>query len=205
MKRNHLGKIFLVLALLVGLFALGRGMFYFDNDEAQGLSLVSGDQIAQVNGGHSPTEAELPSRLVIPKLEVDADVQRLGVTETGNMAAPNNFTDVSWYKFGTVPGYKGSAVMAGHEDNAISLDGVFKHLADLEIGDDVYVVREDGKRLHYRVVDEQTYRFDDPAPLTGIFNKADGSYLNLITCAGEWLASAKTNDHRLVIYTKLVE
>lgn len=205
MQRNNFLKLIILGALLVAVFAIGKGLFYFDNDEAADLSLISGEQVAQVNGGVEPGENDLPTKLIIPKLEVESDVQRLGVTDTGNMAAPNNFTDVSWYKFGTVPGYKGSAVMAGHEDNAISLPGVFYNLHKLEIGDDIYVLQEDGTRLHFKVIDEQIYRYDDPKPLEKIFNRADGTYLNLITCAGEWLASAKTNDRRLVIYAQLVE
>ena len=203
MPKNFLAKILIIVAILLGLFALGSGLFYFDNDESDsGLSLVN-DALPTQSGPISPEE--LPSRLIIPKLEVDAEVQRLGVTSTGNMAAPDNFTDVSWYKYGTVPGRRGSAVMAGHEDNAISLPGVFYDLHKLEIGDDIYVTREDGERLHFRVVEEVVYAYDDPEPLTKIFNRDDGTYLNLITCAGDWVESAKTNDKRLVIYAKLVE
>lgn len=212
MQGNILAKFLIIGAVLVALFALGRGLFYFDNDEVEiendsGLSLVN-SQVAQVSGsktGPQAEEFELPSRLIIPKLEIEADVQRLGVTRSGNMAAPNNFTDVSWYKYGTVPGFKGSAVMAGHVDNALSTPAVFYNLKDLEIGDDIYVVRADGKRLHYKVVDEQTYQYNDTKPLQRIFNATDGSYLNIITCQGEWVPEAKSARYRLVIYTKLVE
>lgn len=206
MQRNNILKLVILGALLIAVFAVGRGFFYFDNQAVEDPSLfaVENGKVLGTQSG-DVTPEQLPSRLLIPKLEVDSHVQRLGVTATGNMAAPDNFTDVSWYKYGTVPGFKGSAVMSGHEDNAIDLPGVFYDLHKLEIGDDVYVVREDGERLHYKVIDEQIYRFDDPEPLPGIFNKTDGTYLNLITCAGDWLESAKTNDRRLVIYAELVE
>lgn len=201
---QSLAKTLLTGGLLVAFLILGKSLFYAPNDELKNDSDVqvvssstTGSIITSVN------EVELPSRLIIPKLKIDTDVQRLGVTQTGNMAAPDNFTDVSWYKYGTIPGHVGSAVMSGHEDNAISLDGVFKHLEDLVVGDDVYVVDAKGNKLHFQVVDEQIYPYDN-SPTEKIFNTKDTARLNLITCAGDWLASAKTNDKRLVIYTKLV-
>ena len=146
----------------------------------------------------------MPVKLLIPKLEIDTDVQHVGVTKSGNMAAPNNFVDVGWWKYGTIPGEKGSAVMAGHEDNALSLDGVFKRLGDLEKGDDVYVVDKSGEKKHFRVIDTEIYPYND-APLDKIFHTDDSSYLVLITCAGDWIPEAKTNDKRLVVYAELVE
>lgn len=194
-------KIIIVLALLAGFGLFGRAYFYFPNDEVDsGLPTVE-----QINNTYATTTAiGLPERLIIPKLEIDADVQHLGVTTSGNMAAPNNFTDVSWYKLGTPPGADGSAVMAGHEDNAISLDGVFKHLEDLVVGDSVYVMDKDGNKLEFKVVDSKVYPYDN-SPVEKIFNAKGKARLNLITCAGEWLPSAHTNDKRLVVYTELVK
>ena len=119
------------------------------------------------------------------------------------MSVPSNYTDVGWYRYGTVPGQKGSAVIDGHVDNGFGLDGVFKRLPEIQIGDDVYVTTEGGKSLHFKVVDVQTYPYKD-APADRIFNTNDASRLNLITCKGSWLSGDKTYDHRMVVYTKLV-
>jgi LPXTG-site transpeptidase (sortase) family protein len=197
----YMKKLISIILLIVGVLALavvGARVFYSPTNEDLGLVPTSTpEQVA--------TSEALPDTLVIPKLGISADVQHLGVTKTGLMAAPSNFTDVSWYKFGTVPGFTGSAVMAGHEDNAISLDGVFKHLEDLVEGDDVYVVRADGKRLHFRVVRKEIQPYNLSGPeLEKIFNNRSGKYLNLITCTGDWLPSAKTNDKRLIVFTELV-
>jgi LPXTG-site transpeptidase (sortase) family protein len=158
-----------------------------------------------VAASNASVSSELPSTLLIPALGVNAKVQALGITKKGNMGAPSNFTDVSWFKLGTVPGQVGSAVMAGHEDNALSLDGVFKHLEDLKTGDDVYVVRKDGKKLHFKVVDKKIYPYNLTGPeLEKVYNADDAARLNLITCTGNWVQSIKTNDKRLVVFTKLV-
>ena len=191
-------KIFLVVGLLAALAVIGRSLFIAPGSDDSGVPATA--------AGASISGESLPQRLIIPRLNIDAKVQHLGITKSGNMAAPSNFTDVSWYKYGTPPGRVGSAVVAGHEDNAISLDGVFKHLEDLENGDDVYVLREDGTKLHFKVVDKQVYPYNLSGPaLKEIFEKNDKSRLNLITCAGIWLKEAKTNDKRLVIYTELVK
>ncbi|OHA91674.1 MAG: hypothetical protein A2758_00085 [Candidatus Zambryskibacteria bacterium RIFCSPHIGHO2_01_FULL_49_18] len=175
-------------------------MLYAPNDEVDsGLEVDS--SAAAI---HSLPPSELPERLIIPKLSIDAEVQHVGVTKTGNMAAPNNFTDVSWYKYGTAPGVKGSAVIAGHVDNALGVPAIFFDLKDLEEGDEIIVVKKNGERLHYKVVDEEIYPYND-APLKRIFNASDDSYLNLITCQGEWVPEAKSAAFRLVVYTKLVE
>src|SRR5207244_3357402 len=122
--------------------------------------------------------------------------------KTGNMAVPSNFTDVGWFKLGTIPGHVGSAVMDGHVDNAVALPGVFKHLATLKKGDDVYVMDKDGARLHFLVTDVQTYPYDE-APAQEIFARADKARLNLITCGGTWIQAKKSYDKRVVVYTEL--
>jgi LPXTG-site transpeptidase (sortase) family protein len=204
-----LGRILIVIALLIGAFGLWRGFFYYPNgeDEALTAALQAGMATSSEPGlpAAGPSQAAPPSQLEIPKLGISADVQRLGVTKKGNMAAPSNFTDVSWYKLGTVPGNVGSAVMAGHEDNAAGLDGVFKHLDELEIGDDVYVVDAEGQRLHFQVTGKKIYPYDlSGAELEKVFGAKDAARLNLITCTGHWVESIKTNDKRLVVFTKLV-
>lgn len=202
MRTNPLAKILILGAILIAVFALWRGFYYAPNGEVDnGAGLVAGNQTGNINS--VPAE-ELPSRLIIPKLEIDANVQHLGVTSSGNMAAPNNFTDVSWYKYGTVPGYQGSAVMAGHVDNALGTPAVFYELPKLETGDDIYVVRENGDRLHYKVVSMDLYPWND-SPVEKIFNDDSGKYLNLITCQGDWVPEARSAENRLVIYAKLVE
>ncbi len=199
---KSLGKIFLAGGLLIAMVVLGRALFYAPND-----AVDSGLPVATTTATSTPQRVSvpgpLPDLLLIPRLGIEADVQHLGVTKTGNMAAPNNFTDVSWYKLGTLPGETGSAVMSGHEDNAIALDGVFKHLEDLQIGDPVFVVDGNGEKLEFRVTEKAVYPYDR-SPTERIFNATGKARLVLITCAGDWLPKAKTNDKRLVVYTELV-
>ncbi len=191
-------KLLIAFSLLGALLVYGYGVYWAPNSEDTGAAPTASVTAPGI-------ENRLPSRILIPRLSIDAEVQRLGLTKTGNMAAPNNFVDTSWYKFGTLPGDVGSAVIAGHEDNALGLDGVFKHLEDLSLGDDIYILAEDGTRTHFQVVDKKLFPYDLAGPeLEQVFHADDAARLNLITCAGSWLPEAHTNDQRLVVYTKRV-
>lgn len=143
-----------------------------------------------------------PARLIIPKLDIDTNVQEVGINAQGNMGTPSNFTDVAWYKYGAVPGGAGSAVMAGHVDNGLGLSGVFKKLGELEEGDEIIVERQDGKQVTFVVTGKRSYAYD-AVPTDIVFNPSGSTRLNLITCEGAWVKSAKTYDQRLVVFTKL--
>lgn len=147
--------------------------------------------------------ADMPARLRVPALSLDAHVQHVGLKANGQMANPTNFTDVGWYKYGPAPGYRGSAVMAGHIDNGLALAGVFKRLAEVKVGDELEVLTAGGELLRFRVSAVGNYHFKE-VPAEMVFNRADTARLNLITCGGAWLAEEKTYDRRLIVYAELV-
>lgn len=196
-----ISRLLLGFGIIAAIIILARGAFFAPNQEIDSGLQAGTAQSAAIG---SVSAQQFPSRLHIPKIDIDAKVQHVGVTRSGNMAAPNNFTDVGWYKYGTAPGLQGSAVIAGHVDNALGTPAVFYELKELEINDDIFVVRADGKKLHYKVIDKEVYEYDK-SPTKKIFNDTSGKYLNLITCQGEWVPEAKSARYRLVVYTKLVE
>jgi len=152
--------------------------------------------------GEAPPEGH-PLRLVIPSLGIDANIQPVGKNGRGEMAAPSNFSDVSWYREGTVPGEKGSAVMAGHVDNGIALEGVFKHLHELRKGDEFSVVTKGGATVRFIVSDVQSFHYKE-VPLELLFLMKDKARLNLVTCDGAWISGERTYDRRLVVFGELL-
>jgi LPXTG-site transpeptidase (sortase) family protein len=120
------------------------------------------------------------------------------------MAPPTNFTDVGWYKYGTVPGYRGSAVFAGHVDNALALAGVFKNLEKIRVGEAVHITNAEGEVLKFRVTDTRLYDYNN-VPTDQIFNQNDRARIRLITCSGSWNQSVKSYDQRLVVTAELVK
>lgn len=149
----------------------------------------------------------LPVRLIIPALGVEANIQTVGLTTDGKMANPqgvNKFRETAWYKDSSRPGQAGSAVIAGHLDNALSLQGVFYHLNELRAGDEIIVKTDQGEQATFKVESSEIYDYQN-APAEKIFNLNDGTArLNLITCDGTWIQSAKSYDKRLVVYTTLI-
>ncbi len=195
------------LALLVFFYTLQQSVWGTVTN-ANTSSYVAMESVADVpdvsatSTPTSPTFSE-PSRLSIPSIGVDAKVQHVGLTASRAMGIPTNFTDVAWYKYGPIPGEKGSAVIDGHVDNGLALSGVFKKLNQVQEGDDIYVTDEKGNEAHFKVTDIKMYPYDN-APAEEIFGKTDKKLLRLITCDGKWVKAARTYDMRLVVTAALV-
>lgn len=175
------------LAIGVFLVVLGNAVFFSAKDDIS---------VPEKNVAEAAIK-NYPVRLTIPAIDVDAKIQQVGVTASGKMAVPTNYTDVGWYKKGAVPGQRGSAVIAGHVDDGLALPGVFKKLSDLKPGDDIYVTTSEGDKLHFVMKSSKAY--DKDADTDAIFNDKSGKFLKLITCTGTWLPLQKTHDQRLVV------
>lgn len=152
--------------------------------------------------GMETVQPGLPRRLIIPALNVDANVEHVGLDDNGQMDAPARWDDVGWYRLGARPGAWGNAVMAGHLDSKTDM-AVFWDLKSLKPGDAVEVVDDAGKHWRFRVRATETYDENNPPPMHQIFGNAWGAHLNLITCGGEWNARTGEYDERLVVYTDL--
>jgi sortase (surface protein transpeptidase) len=152
----------------------------------------------------TPDPSANPARLVIPALGIKAHVESVGILANGDLATPTQhpWDDVGWYSAGQQPGERGSAVIDGHLDRPGGYPAVFWSLRDLHAGDAVLVVMDDGKMLRFSVTRVAFYP-PQAAPLQDIFGNNGGRYLNLITCAGDWIPSQHQTTLRLVVYTTL--
>ncbi len=193
----YISLVVLGIATVIFTYTLISAITYSSESEISVPDSNAG-QIVQIPNLPEIPEGEKPSRLLIPILGVDTKVQHVGVAKSGNMATPTNFTDVGWYKYGAAPGRNGSAVMAGHVDNALALAGVFKRLGNLRPGDDVIVTTEKGTNIRFAVTDVSSYDYDK-VPTEEIFNQTGKAYLKLITCTGSWIQKNKTYNQRLVV------
>ena len=116
--------------------------------------------------------------------------------------AQSPWNDVGWYNAGPLPGERGSAVIAGHLDRPGGNPAVFWHLRDLHVGDDVLVVDTHGKTVRFHVTAIMFYP-PQVAPVQDIFGNTAGSFLNLSTCAGDWIPTQHQTALRFVVYTSL--
>lgn len=147
-------------------------------------------------------DQNIPVRLVIPAIGIDAGVQFLGVTSQGTMEVPDNAVDVGWFGLGAKPGEKGSAVMAGHFDGKNGEPGVFASIDKLKAGDKIYTEDKEGESAVFEVTGSRIY---DPGFAEEVFGLNNGVYLNLVTCDGVWDESKMSYSQRLVVFADAVK
>lgn len=146
---------------------------------------------------------DIPIRLKIPSINVDALIQQVGLTPEGVLDIPVNVMDVGWYKFGSRPGQKGSAVIDGHVDGPDGSPAIFSDLRDLKEGDSIMVENDKNKPIYFVVKKISNYAVDSYA--SEVFNDNDGIHLNLITCNGAWDVSKNTYTERLIVFADAVQ
>ncbi|MEU9010746.1 class F sortase [Streptomyces sp. NPDC048479] len=125
-----------------------------------------------------------PVRLRIPEISVDAPVMPLDLGKDGSLnvppAADRNLA--GWYKDGTSPGAKGTAIVAGHVDNAHG-PTVFYNLGALKKGDRIEVTRKDGRTAVFTIDAIEVYEAD-AFPDEKVYGPKDRAELRVITCGG---------------------
>ena len=142
----------------------------------------------------------LPKRLVIPKIGLDAAVEKVGLTSQRDMASPSRPETVGWYKYGPRPGNKGSAVIDGHSGYADGREAAFDDLPKLKVGDKLYVKEARGKRITFIVRRMKLYARN--ASAKEVFASTKARRLNLITCTGSFDETAGTHSKRLVVFAE---
>jgi hypothetical protein len=130
-----------------------------------------------------------PDRVRIPAIGVDAPLTGLGLTGTGSLDVPpaGKKNLAGWYEAGTTPGETGTAIVAGHVDNAEG-PAVFYRLGALEKGSAIEVDRRDGGIAVFTVDAVEVYAAAD-FPDEKVYGAAKRPELRVITCGGDYSRS----------------
>ncbi|WP_406727649.1 class F sortase [Streptomyces sp. GD-15H] len=143
-----------------------------------------------------------PDRVRIAAIDVDAPLTGLRLTGTGSLDVPppERKNLAGWYEAGTTPGETGTAIVAGHVDNA---DGpaVFYSLGALRKGSTIEVDRLDGRTAVFTVHAVEVY--DARAfPDEKVYGAAKRPELRIITCGGGY---SRTTGYQgnVVVYAHL--
>jgi len=144
---------------------------------------------------------DLPVRIKIPMIGVDAAVEYVGINKDGEMGVPAGPYGVAWYHLGTRPGEIGSAVMTGHYGTWRNGSGsVFDNLNKLQAGDKIYI--EDNRNNIIIFVVREKREYNPNSDAAEIFTSDDGrAHLNLITCEGVWDKASQSFSQRLVVFS----
>lgn len=158
----------------------------------------------------------------IPALEVDAVVERtdlIKVNDRPQLDVPDDPHNVAWYpRYGT-PGIDGDTIYSAHKDYWPDIRGPFWALADLEDGDEIVLVMEDGREYVYEVFFQRRYRTEevpmsdlikaDRAENPELLRPADEEWITLITCGGEFVATSERGSgiylHRDIVIARRVD
>jgi hypothetical protein len=147
----------------------------------------------------APEALPVPTALTVGDLGIESSpVVPVGVDPNGDMEVPGA-REVGWYRFGTRPGDEGSAVLAAHVAYD-GVDGVFRNLGDLTAGATFDVAFADGSTRSFTVTEvTRVPKSDLPAETWA----RDGEpRLALITCGGEFDASAGSYEDNVVAYAR---
>lgn len=192
-----------VFALCAGTWLLRDGTGTHPPPQPSAAQAHTGADDRSAGGSPAPALAPSPPlRVRIPAIDVDAPLTGLGLTATGSLDVPPADVEnlAGWYEAGTTPGERGTAIVAGHVDNA---DGpaVFYALGALRKGSTVEVDRRDGRTAVFTVDAVEVYDAQD-FPDAKVYGAAARPELRVITCGGGW---SRTTGYRgnVVVYAHL--
>lgn len=187
-------KLLLTLSILIG---IGGGIMI----RSYAPSLVSDKAPFTTNQKSEAESIGIPKRVIITKLEVNTEVEQVGMDEMGRMGVPENANNTAWYNLGPKPGEVGSAVIAGHLDTKTG-PAIFYKLNTLRSGDFITVIDENQKSLNFKVTNVQAFS-NNQFPINLVFATNDKPRLNLITCHGTYSRNVQSYNQRMVVFSEL--
>ena len=207
-----------ILGVLMLVFVIKTAVWekeYYDSKEGSERTIVMdmGDDLVE----EAPTEQEVSEYTVAPDrpryLSIDrlgiknARILPMGINAEGELTTPNNIFDVGWYDASGKPGQGGTLLVDGHNGGP-HVQGVFKALPSLGVGDIIVVERGDGRLFRYSVVENKSVPLSESNDYmaTAMMSPMKGKEsITLISCAGEWSQAQKTYLSRQFVRAILTE
>jgi len=146
--------------------------------------------------------AEVPVRLRVPSLGIDARVGRVGQAADGTVQVPGRWEDVGWFDGAARPGDAGPAVLLGHVDSR-SGPAVFLRLPEARPGTVIEVTGAEGATRRFRIRQVRQYpkvRF----PTEAVYLPVLRPQLRLVTCGGSFDSSTGHYRDNVVVSADLV-
>jgi sortase A len=137
-------------------------------------------------------------RIVIPALALDTVVKYVPFSEFTWLIAGLK-QEIAWMGDTSWPGLGSNTGLAGHVTLGDGSDGPFRHLEELEAGDEIKLYTEEN---------EYTYRVSEKTVVKdtnfSVVEQTEDSRITLITCTG-WDQGARLYLERLIVYADLVD
>jgi hypothetical protein len=147
-----------------------------------------------------------PTRVVISKIGVDAQIVGTGVDGNGAIEVPPLTRPelAGWYRFGPSPGEAGSAVIVGHVDSSESGPAVFFNLGALVRGDIIKITRVDRSVAAFKVDSVEVYA-KATFPAEQVHRPTPYPALRLITCGGRFDRTQRNYLDSVIVFASLAE
>ena len=189
LRLRHISLAVVGLMFITGAAVLGAGaLSLLDRNASQPAAVRGLEPTAYPSPTPTPTPPplarEVPSRIIIDTIGVDAPIATFGLDEDGLPQVPLNGTQVAWYNFTSKPGAGGNAVFAGHI-NWQRAPAVFADLKELGASDVIRLVTSEGN-LVYEVTDSFLVDPADPASVK-VMAPTESDVITLISCGGTWV------------------
>jgi sortase (surface protein transpeptidase) len=152
-----------------------------------------------------PLAFSRPVQIMIPKLDVNAPVMRLGLAANHTVAVPplQNHNLAGWYDGSVTPGQKGTAVILGHVDSFTGVS-VFFYIKTLRRGNQIKVMRANGSEAVFTVDGVQKV-VKTTFPTSDVYGQVKYPGLRLITCGGSFDTATRQYLDDIVVYAHLTK
>ncbi|MER5306536.1 class F sortase [Streptomyces sp. NPDC002773] len=174
----------IAVAACVGIWLVQNGSEHVTPPVPSAAQAFAAGPSVHTDAAADPLPPSAPVRLRIPETDVDTPMMRLGLATDGSLDVPpaGNRNMAGWYADGTPPGAKGTAIVAGHVDNAEG-PAVFYTLGALKKGHRIEVDRQDGRTAVFTVDAVEVYGNED-FPDRKVYDETDRAEIRVITCGG---------------------
>ena len=201
MSKLFISAIILILSIIA--FTSGYLLFGYKGSFAQ--EVVTVEETSEESAFENKLEPiySRPVRLVIPEINVETYIEKVGVEEDGTLGLPSDWNTVGWYKKSSKAGESGNVVLDGHYDDNYGRPAIFWGLKNLKTDDKVMLVDTFGRTYSYQITETFYLDISDSERLEVLESNDSRNDLTLITCGGVWLPAEQTYNKRLVVKAEL--
>jgi len=153
---------------------------------------------------HSTAAPNEPSSIALPSIGAQGYIQKVGIDQYNQMAAPTNVNLAGWYVNSLLPGQAGLSIIDGHIDGYRHNQGIFGHLNELQPGATFTVTFGSGRSKSFQVKSVRLVQVADVPDVLFAHDPAITSQLNLITCGGTYDGVSHTYNQRTIVISALI-
>ena len=219
-ESSHIKKskkwTYLWLAIALGLIAYG-GVGFWQQYQATHQEPPSKQQMAEVvtHSTDTPDETAVdscgrfvasdnqPRKIIIPRLEIDSCIQKVGVDQHDAIAVPSNIHVAGWFVDSAIPGESGVSIIDGHAGGRYT-NGIFKHLNQLSPDDIIEIQIGDGRPQSFAVISVESYSVKETSREQYRHIEGVESQLTLVTCGGDYDSEQQSYDQRVIVRSRLL-